>query len=309
MVLRPVVAVADLPAVPLLPGRHAASQRLGLQRANDFVNNVSYHEFAHQWWGHLVGAATYRDQWMEEGFSEFSAALAVQHARGWGEYDRFWRESRKVILDKYPGNAVAHNDAGPLVQGWRLATQRSPSAYSAVVYSKGGYVLHMLRMLMWEQGSPNPDAKFIALMKDYTSTYGGKLATTADFQQVVERHMTPAMNAKGDGKMDWFFQQWVYGTEVPRYEHDLKFAKGDEGKTRLTGTIRQDRSLPGFPRPGAHLPGVRQGRDGAGRHDPHGGRGQHADRRAAPAAQEAQESPPQRPRRGSGAGVRTGGQP
>lgn len=226
-----------LPYLSFLDGTQR--QRLGLQRANDFVNNVSYHEFAHQWWGHLVGAASYRDQWLEEGFSEFSAALAVQHARGWGEYDRFWRETRKVILDKYPGNAVAHNDAGPIVQGWRLATQRSPSAYSAVVYSKGGYVLHMLRMLMWEQGAQNPDARFIAMMKDFTATHGGKLATTADFQKVVERHMTPAMNARGDGKMDWFFEQWVYGTEVPRYEHDLKLGKGDDGKTRLTGTIRQ----------------------------------------------------------------------
>ena len=53
------------------------------------------------------------------------------------------------------------------------------------------------------------------MMKDYTSTYGGKFASTADFQKVVERHMVPAMNATGDGKMDWFFNQWVYGTEVP----------------------------------------------------------------------------------------------
>lgn len=209
------------------------------QGLTDFVDQVGYHEFAHQWWGHLVGAATYRDQWLEEGFSEFSAGLAVQHTQGWPQYDRFWRERRKNILEKFPGNAVAHNDAGPITQGWRLATQRSPSAYGAVVYSKGGYVLHMLRMMMWDGSSPKPDERFIAMMQDFTRTYGGKLATTADFQAVVERHMTPSMNATGDGKMDWFFNQWVHGTEVPRYKADLKVAAGEAGKYRITGTISQ----------------------------------------------------------------------
>src|SRR4028119_2274244 len=101
-------------------------QRLGLNQTNDFVNNVGYHEFAHQWWGHLVGAATYRDQWLEEGFSEFSSAVAVQHVKGWGAYESFWADARKFILGKYPGNDRPHFEAGPVTQGFRLSTQRTP---------------------------------------------------------------------------------------------------------------------------------------------------------------------------------------
>lgn len=213
---------------------------------SDFVEQVGYHEFAHQWWGHLVGAATFHDQWIEEGFSEFSAGLAVQHTQGWAEHDRFWRERRKDILDRFPGNAVSHNDAGPITMGWRLFTPRSPSAYGAIVYSKGGYVIHMLRMMMWDGSSQAPDARFIAMMKDFTKTYGGKVATTADFQRVVEKHMTPNMNATGDGKMDWFFDQWVHGTEVPRYRHDLKVAPGEGGKYRISGSITQEGVSKGF---------------------------------------------------------------
>ena len=51
--------------------------------------------------------------------------------------------------------------------------------------------------------------------------------------------MVPAMNATGDGKMDWFFNQWVYGTEVPRYTQDLKVESVGE-ETRIHGTIRQE---------------------------------------------------------------------
>ncbi len=224
-----------LPYISFLDGTQR--QRLGLVRAKDFVDQVGYHEFAHQWWGHLVGAETYRDQWLEEGFAEFSAGLAVHRVQGWDEYDRFWKERRKEILEKTPGNAMAPYEAGPITQGWRLSTQRSPNA-GFLIYPKGGYVLHMLRMMMYDWRSQDPDARFIAMMKDYTASYGGRFASTADFQRVVERHMVAAMNATNDGKMDWFFKQWAYGTEIPRYTSDLTAEPAGE-ETRIHGTVRQ----------------------------------------------------------------------
>lgn len=227
-----------LPYMSFLDGTQR--QALGLFQANDFVNQVGFHELAHQWWGHRVSAATYRDLWLEEGFSELSAALAVQHTQGWDGYHKFWREARKNILGKFPGNAIAPNDAGPISQGWRLGTSRTPSAPAAMIYSKGGYVLHMLRTLMWDQKSQTPDAGFIAMMKDFTSTYGGKQATTADFQAVVERHMLPSMNATGDGRMDWFFNQWIHGTDVPRYVSDLAVEKLGGGRYRIHGRVTQE---------------------------------------------------------------------
>ncbi|HEV8580925.1 MAG TPA: M1 family aminopeptidase [Thermoanaerobaculia bacterium] len=225
-----------MPFISFLDGTQR--QRLGLARAKDFVDQVGYHEFAHQWWGHLVGAQTYRDQWLEEGFAEFSAALAVHRTKGWTDYDRFWKERRKEILEKSPGNAMAPYEAGPISQGWRLFTPRTPSA-GGLIYPKGGYVLHMLRMMMYDWSSQDPDARFIAMMKDYTATYGGKFASTADFQKIVERHMVPAMNATNDGKMDWFFSQWVHGVAVPRYTSDLKVEPAGE-ETRIHGIIRQE---------------------------------------------------------------------
>jgi hypothetical protein len=227
-----------LPYMSFLDGTQR--QALGLLGASDFVNQVGFHEFAHQWWGHLVGAATYRDQWLEEGFSEFSAALAVQHTTGWDGYNDFWREARKRIVGKFPGNAIHHYQAGPITQGWRLGTPRSPSAPGAMMYSKGGYVLHMLRTLMWDGQSQTPDARFIDMMKDFASTYAGKPATTADFQKIVERHMVPALNATGNGKADWFFQQWVHGTDIPRYVVSLKVEKAGGDQYRIHGQISQE---------------------------------------------------------------------
>jgi len=134
---------------------------------------------------------------------------------------------------------------GPITQGYRLATSRSPAAYSAMIYNKGGFVLHMLRMMMRQPGAPNADARFIAMMHDFTATWADKNPSTADFQAVVERHMVPAMNATGDGKMDWFFDQWVNGTEIPRYVSDLKVEKSGR-KYRIHGTVSQEGVSPEF---------------------------------------------------------------
>ncbi len=221
-------------------------QRLGLAAAGSWVEEVGYHEFAHQWWGHLVGFRTIRDQWLSEGFAEFSSALALQHAEGWNRYGEFWETTRRFLLEKTRGNAIPNYEAGPMTLGHRLSTRRSPSAYPAIVYGKGAFVLHMLRMLMWDASSPTPDARFIAMMKDFVSTHAGKSVTTADFQQVVERHMVPPMDATGDGKMDWFFEQWVYGSDLPRYTQDLKLEKAGANRWRVHGTIAQEGVPPTF---------------------------------------------------------------
>ena len=46
-----------------------------LDRDPSYWQVVTAHEVAHQWWGQTVGFASYRDQWMSEGFANFSAAL------------------------------------------------------------------------------------------------------------------------------------------------------------------------------------------------------------------------------------------
>ncbi len=221
-----------LPYLSFLDGtqRH----QLGLSAAKDFVDEVGFHEFAHQWWGHRVGWSSYRDLWLSEGFAEFSAGLAIQHTQGAAAYDRFFRNRRQQILARVVGSAAIY-EAGPISLGSRLAAGAVP----AIVYAKGAYVLHMLRMLMWDGASKTPDAPFIAMMKDYAASFAGKSPSTADFKAVVERHMVPALNATGNGRMDWFFDQWVDGIEIPRYTADLAIEpQGDAYK--ISGKVSQE---------------------------------------------------------------------
>lgn len=212
----------------------------GLAGASGFLDEVGPHEMAHQWWGHTVGPATYHDEWLSEGFSDFTASLVLQQTGGMRKYNDFWESSRKYIVQKTPGSFVDNQEAGPITEGWRLATWRNPSAYQAIVYNKGAYILHMLRMMMQDHtNKQNPDAAFVALMSDFVKDFAGRNATTADFQAAVQRHMTGSLNATGDGKIDWFFNEWVYGTAIPKYSSNFDVKPGAEGKFQITGSIAQ----------------------------------------------------------------------
>ena len=122
--------------------------------------------------------------------------------------------------------------------GFRAGSERSPHAAAALTYSKGGFVLHMLRMLMRDHEAQSDEA-FFTMMKDFAASYAGRSATTDDFKRVVQRHMTPGLNAAGDGTIDWFFEQWVYGTEIPTYQADVAIEKVGKKSYRLTGTLAQ----------------------------------------------------------------------
>jgi Peptidase family M1 domain len=186
------------------------------------VQEVTPHEVAHQWWGHAVGWATYHDQWLSEGFAEFSAGLFLQQAMAgdWRkDYVDFWERLRKRILEK---NAfgITPNDAAPLWMGLRAESPRTEQAYQNVTYPKGAYVLQMLRSMMYDPDSQ--DKRFIDMMHDFVESYRDRDASTEAFQAVAERHMTKAMDLAGNGRLDWFFDEWVYGMQVPRYDFDYK---------------------------------------------------------------------------------------
>ncbi|HUO83760.1 MAG TPA: M1 family aminopeptidase [Thermoanaerobaculia bacterium] len=223
----------------------SARYGLSLAELTDFIDTVGAHEMAHQWWGHLIGWESYRDQWLSEGFAEFSAALFLQHSQSNNAYNDFFEKSRKRILEKKPG-ALGNWEAGPISQGLRLSSRRSPAAYQIMAYSKGAYVLHMLRMMMRDESQKHPDEAFIAMMRDFVSTWSMKNPSTTDFQRAVEKHMTPAMSADGRRSMDWFFDQWVHGTDIPKFSHDLRVEPSAGGKYRLVGTIKQEGVSGGF---------------------------------------------------------------
>ncbi len=199
----------------------------------DFFKYVGPHEIAHQWWGHLVGWKSYRDQWMSEGFAEFSASLYAQITEGNDKFIEFWEDQRERITEARPQTKDRRPyTVGPVTQGYRLNSGKTGSAYQFMVYPKGAYILHMLRMMMYDRKTV--DARFSEMMKDFIQSNYNKDVSTEDFKRAVERHMTKEMDLEGNGRMDWFFNEWVYGTEMPSYKLEYSVAGGS-----VTATVTQ----------------------------------------------------------------------
>src|SRR6266849_2446412 len=221
-------------------------------RFTGFVQEVTPHEVAHQWFGHGIGWASYHDQWLSEGFAEFAAGLFLQKAVGpkWQkDYIDFWERQRLRILEKN-SFGVSPNDAGPLWLGLRLISPRSGQAYQGVTYSKGAYVLAMLRSLMYaDPGSNgNPDQAFIDMMHDFMESHREIPASSESFKKIAEKHMTKKMDLQQNGRLDWFFREWVLGTQVPRYSFKYEVQPAEGGKFKIHGEITQSEVDDSFAR-------------------------------------------------------------
>ena len=216
------------------------------------------HEIAHQWWGAQVDWDSYRDQWISEGFAQY--ASAVYALSGLDNEDEYlgmldaWRLNvlGKVNVGQSLGlrhgltpdqirRSDAH-EAGPVVVGYRLRRAESPVDYHIVAYDKGAFILHMLRMMLTDLASGD-DTRFRTLMRGFVSDHRDVPASTRAFEDAVS-------SAFGE-PMAWFFDQWVYGTDVPTYRPDLDVSPvaDQPDPFLLHGTIRQEDVPSGFRMP------------------------------------------------------------
>lgn len=213
--------------------RHA----IGLKDGPELTDFFRAHESSHQWWGQRVGWKSYHDQWLSEGFADFSGILYVQYRQNMKEALNQWRKE-KDLLRKKDQLGHSRDSLGPIWMGRRIRSSESDAAaYQDLVYAKGAYVLHMLQMQLWDGRSADPDHLFKDMMQDYCKTFDNKPASTEDFKAIVEKHMTPAMDLDENHKMDWFFDQYVYGTGQPQYNFRAALEYTPDGKTHLKGEL------------------------------------------------------------------------
>lgn len=203
------------------------------------------HETAHQWWGNIVAWRSYRDQWLSEGFAEYSGVLYTAFRKDYKASLNLIDELRDS-LRKPPETRTGIGkgrlvDVGPLILGHRLNSSKTYGAYSTLVYNKGALVLRMLHFMFTDPQTGNGDA-FFAMMKDFVERYRNKVASTEDFMAVANEHFvkTPIARKYALKDLNWFFRQWVYETDLPSYTMDYTLQDQPDGSCVVTGTITQE---------------------------------------------------------------------
>ncbi|HXI04243.1 MAG TPA: M1 family aminopeptidase [Candidatus Saccharimonadales bacterium] len=182
----------------------------------DFFHGFFSHEVAHQWWGHKIMWIDDEDTWLSESFAEYSAALYVLALQGQQRYQdkiRRWEENAK-IADPHASIAWANNTSGTYAGQWR----------TELLYDKGPYVVHMLRMLI------GPD-NFKKAMHGLFTKYAYQMVTTDAVQKECE--------AAAGFSLDFFFDQWFRGTGIPIFDYDWDAQKEADGSWLVTINISQ----------------------------------------------------------------------
>jgi len=182
------------------------------------------HEVAHQWWGQGVGWQNYHEQWLSEGFAQYFAALYAERRRG--------PEVFAGVIRSMNRWALTMSDQGPVYLGYRLGHLKGDSrVMRALVYNKGAMVLHMLRRLVGDE------VFFRALRRFYTEHRFHKAGTDA---------LRQAFTAESGRDLTRFFDEWIYGSDLPILRWTTK-TDGDGAGKALVVRFAQGERVFDFP--------------------------------------------------------------
>jgi hypothetical protein len=214
-------------------------------RADKNTFSFIAHETSHQWWGHMVLWRSYRDQWLSEGFAEYSGLLYTGKRDSLASQREMLQQLRESLRDP-PRTALGVGkgrltDVGPLIMGLRLSTRETANAYTTLVYNKGALVLRMLHFLFTDPASGNGQP-FFDMMRDFVERNQNRSVSTDDFLAVANAHFakTPIAQRSGVQDLAWFFRQWVYQTYLPSYRLEYRLEPQTDGSFIVRGTVFQE---------------------------------------------------------------------
>ena len=217
----------------------AMQQQLGLsdETRRFYRELMPAHETAHQWWGTSIPSAGYRDNWLSEALATYSGLLYYEHRRGATSVQRAWLgQFRDELLEKL-ANGETLESTGPLVIGPRLNTAAVPNGSNRIIYTKGPWVVHMLREVLRDPETGS-DHIFLGALKKLTQRPVGKPLDLAQFRQAFEKQLPEWADLDHDGTLEWFFTQWVEDTGIPEYDLTWEI-KMDGNEMIVTGSISQ----------------------------------------------------------------------
>lgn len=151
------------------------------------------HEMAHQWFGDYITLASWHDIWLNEGFATYMTGLVYETL-----LNGYWPIWKKQLVEKItsaPDGSVYVVDTANVS---RLFNSR-------LSYSKGAYLLHMLR---WEMG----DEHFFNALNNYLTD--PTIANGFASQEKLVNHLETAAGKS----FTEFFNDWYYGEGYPTYQ-------------------------------------------------------------------------------------------
>lgn len=179
------------------------------------------HELAHSWSGNLVTNASWKDIWLNEGFTTYVENRIVEAVYG--------RERAEMeAINRRSGMLAALERTRPELQ--RLALPATPGedpdeALSPVAYAKGAWFLQFLEQRFGRQ-------EFDAFLRKWFDEHAFKSVTTDDFTAFLREHLLKRRpRAVTEGELDAWINQPGIPANAPQVT-SRRFDAVDRARTR-----------------------------------------------------------------------------
>ena len=191
---------------------------------------VTIHEFGHQYFYGLLASNEFEEAWLDEGVTSYLESRLMDEAYAPGSAISL----PGLRLDDGPAQRAFYAKSTPsrgaiFTRSWEYEVDAD---YGKASYNKPATVLHTLeRYLGWET--------MRQFLRTYYARWRFRHPTTRDLQDVVEE-------VSGQD-LDWFFDQFVYGTAVVDYavdELEVEAVEGERYRSEVRIVRREDGVFP-----------------------------------------------------------------
>jgi aminopeptidase N len=166
----------------------------------ELVDIINVHEMAHTWFGDLVVCRDFAHSWLKEGWATYMECCWLEERGGqeallvelWALADTYFAEvderySRPIVTRKYDS---------------------SFDLFDGHLYPGAALRIHMLRQKLGDEA-------FWAAVRDYLTSYAGRLVETDDFRRALE--------ARSGYGLERFFEQWFEKPGFPDLEVSFRY--------------------------------------------------------------------------------------
>ena len=159
------------------------------------LTSLIAHELAHSWSGNLVTNATWRDFWLNEGFTVYFEQRIVEEVYG---VERVRMEQqlaldglRKEVAEMQPWETVLHVD---------LEGKHPDDGFSSIPYDKGALFLRRVEEVVGREALDR-------FLRSWFDGHAFESVTTADFEAFLRKELPAALAVD--------VEQWMYGEGLP----------------------------------------------------------------------------------------------
>lgn len=175
-----------------------------------FPEEVTIHEFGHQYFMQLIASNEFEEAWLDEGFNQYYEGRIMDETYGVrsSQIDLFGFKMGDIESSR---DSYVHQDNPAIGSSFGNTWQLPDGQYGVLTYSKTATWLKTLEGLV---GRPVMDE----IMQTYFIRWKFKHPDADNFIAIVNEIVPKRLGTKYGPDMNWFFDQALYGDQVVDYE-------------------------------------------------------------------------------------------